>query len=217
MNNINKPFAIADVYPGVLNALVKKIMRQTGVNDANEAVRLVTSGEWLVKKPKREWREADGVIYLEVTSSNPGCEGWSEWCRKRSIGVHAEARDILSSLESQVTQDIEYKVAIIKRQRSVTIGQVRTVANFCPWTPPPVEMACLIREKFSDWEIKAMGLSLINIMHKPIVSGGIPLILSVYSNNEYENYIWSQPVPNDTDPVELDVGYAYLISATPVE
>ncbi len=47
MNNMNKPFAIADVYPGVLNALVKKIMRQTGVNDANEAVRLVTSGECL--------------------------------------------------------------------------------------------------------------------------------------------------------------------------
>jgi hypothetical protein len=55
-------FAIAKVLPGTLNALVKNIMRQTGATDPNEAVRLVNSGEWVVSKPTRLWREQDGII-----------------------------------------------------------------------------------------------------------------------------------------------------------
>lgn len=43
-------FVIAKVLPGTLNALVKNIMKQTGTNDPNEAVRLVNSGEWIVSK-----------------------------------------------------------------------------------------------------------------------------------------------------------------------
>ncbi|OGM93553.1 hypothetical protein A2935_02910 [Candidatus Wolfebacteria bacterium RIFCSPLOWO2_01_FULL_47_17b] len=42
-------FVIADVLPGKLNALVKNIMSQTGSEDPNEAVRLVNSGEWIIK------------------------------------------------------------------------------------------------------------------------------------------------------------------------
>ena len=41
-------FAIADVLPGKLNALVKNLMRQTGETDPNEPVRLVNSGEWVI-------------------------------------------------------------------------------------------------------------------------------------------------------------------------
>ena len=44
MSNDNQ-FAIAEVTPGKLNALVKNIMTQTGTTDPNEAVRLVNSGE----------------------------------------------------------------------------------------------------------------------------------------------------------------------------
>lgn len=43
-------FAIAEIQPGKLNALVKNIMRQTGEDDPNEAVRLVNAGEWVVCK-----------------------------------------------------------------------------------------------------------------------------------------------------------------------
>lgn len=44
-------FAIAEVMPGKLNALVKNIMRQTGETNPDEAVRLINSGEWIVSKP----------------------------------------------------------------------------------------------------------------------------------------------------------------------
>ena len=55
-------FAIAEVMPGKLNALVKNIMRQTGETDPNEGTRLVNRGEWGVTKPARWGRDKDGVV-----------------------------------------------------------------------------------------------------------------------------------------------------------
>ena len=46
----NVEFAIAEVMPGRLNALVKNLMRQMGIEDPNEAVRRVNAGEWVVSR-----------------------------------------------------------------------------------------------------------------------------------------------------------------------
>ena len=43
-------FAIAEVFPGRLNALVKNLMSQMAISDPNEAVRRVNAGEWVVIK-----------------------------------------------------------------------------------------------------------------------------------------------------------------------
>jgi hypothetical protein len=43
-------FVIAEVMPGQLNAMVKNVMGQMKINDPNEAVRRVNSGEWIVSK-----------------------------------------------------------------------------------------------------------------------------------------------------------------------
>ena len=59
---MNTEFAIANVLPGRLNALVKNIMRQTGTDDPNEAVRLVNSGAWIATRVSR-WSEEDGIVY----------------------------------------------------------------------------------------------------------------------------------------------------------
>jgi len=65
-------FCIARIYPGRLNALVKNIMRQVGVNDPNEAVRLMNSGEYIVaKNPQAKndqcWSEKNGIFYFSST------------------------------------------------------------------------------------------------------------------------------------------------------
>jgi len=39
-------FVIAEVLPGKLNALVKNLMKATGIRDPNEAVRAINAGEW---------------------------------------------------------------------------------------------------------------------------------------------------------------------------
>jgi len=63
-------FTIQNVETGKLNALVNNIMKQTGVDDPNEAIRLVNSGEWTLTGPVRTWTEKDGIIYFSVTSKD---------------------------------------------------------------------------------------------------------------------------------------------------
>ncbi|MBN2093950.1 MAG: hypothetical protein JW740_01055 [Candidatus Zambryskibacteria bacterium] len=43
-------FAISEVLPGKLNAMVKNIMGQMKIDDPNEAVRRVNAGEWVVSR-----------------------------------------------------------------------------------------------------------------------------------------------------------------------
>ena len=52
-----------------IDTLVKNIMGQTGVNDPNEAIRLVNSGEWtLENKPveQEKNKEEPGLDYLLI-------------------------------------------------------------------------------------------------------------------------------------------------------
>jgi hypothetical protein len=69
MNN-NDFFVIADILPGKLNALVKNIMKQTGVTDPNEAVRMVNAGEVQISLSNPKCNEKDGVIRFLVTSNS---------------------------------------------------------------------------------------------------------------------------------------------------
>lgn len=69
-------FAIADVLPGKLNALVKNIMRQTGTDDPNEAVRMVNAGEVQISVIRPEWTEKDRIIHFSVTSNGNTGEEW---------------------------------------------------------------------------------------------------------------------------------------------
>jgi hypothetical protein len=46
----NNQFAIAEVLPGKLNALVKNLMKATGIDDPNEAVRAINNGEFVIMK-----------------------------------------------------------------------------------------------------------------------------------------------------------------------
>ena len=48
MSKKNGEFAIANVLPGKLNALVKNLMRMMGISDPIEAVRRINAGEWIV-------------------------------------------------------------------------------------------------------------------------------------------------------------------------
>ncbi|PIT98507.1 MAG: hypothetical protein COT71_00465 [Candidatus Andersenbacteria bacterium CG10_big_fil_rev_8_21_14_0_10_54_11] len=61
-------FVTAEVLPGKTNALVKNLMRPMEIDDPNEAVRRVNSGEWIVVQREPRWREEDRIIYFTVTS-----------------------------------------------------------------------------------------------------------------------------------------------------
>lgn len=71
---MNTKFEIAKVTIEKLNMLVKSIMKQTGIQDPNKAVRLVNSGEWIVSK--RSWHEEDDVIRFLVTFDGTTRKDW---------------------------------------------------------------------------------------------------------------------------------------------
>lgn len=110
----NDGFVIANVLPGKLNALVKNIMKQTGINDANEAVRMVNSGEVqiLLKKPK--WTEKDGVIRFSVTSDGTTGEEWISRLENKNFRVGDYAKSVLRSKDFKPTSGITIFIAVLK-------------------------------------------------------------------------------------------------------
>src|SRR3989344_2731566 len=176
-------FAIAEVMPGKLNALVKNIMRQTGETDPNEAIRLVNSGEWVVTKPARSWREKDGVIYFSITSDGTTGEDWIKRLEGNGFRVGDYAKQVLRSPDFKPTNGVTTEVAVLKgmlfEDNDRITKKIRAEADKRKLGNPNPELACLIREKFTDKEIEAMGLWYIVAMHEPVNdSDGGPLLLN---------------------------------------
>jgi len=181
---MNTEFAIAEVKPGKLNALVKNIMRQTGETDPNEAVRLVNSGEWVVSKPIRSWREVDGVIYLTVTLDKPTAgDEWIPRTEKKGNRVGDYAKSVLRSKNFKSSAAGTHEIIILKgslfEENDRITQNIRAKAKEMKLQTPNADIACLIREQFSDKEIEAMGLWWIVAMHEPIEdSDGDPSLLT---------------------------------------
>ena len=186
----NPEFAIAEVFPGKLNALVKNIMKQTRVDDPNEAVRLVNSGEWVISKMVRIWREENGVVYFNEPFVSDGTTGqaWVDRLIKKGRRVSDNAKKRLLLPDFKPTNGVITKIAVLKGElfsdEDRITKNIRTKAHAGSFTngkklfDPNPEIACMIRERCSDEEIEAMGLWGIIGMHKPIKDsdGGLDLL-----------------------------------------
>lgn len=167
-----KDFAIANIPLGRLNALVKNLMRQMGIDDPAEVIRRINSGEWGVNLAVRRWREENGIIYFSVTSDGTSGEEWIARLESKGVCVDDWAKSILRSQDFQPTTGITVEIAVLKSE--LFKNPARTTKNIFAFAEermfrlPNAEAACLIRESFSGKEIKAMGLGWIGIMHEPI-------------------------------------------------
>jgi len=142
---MNTEFSIAEVMPGKLNALVKNIMRQTGTDDPNEAVRLVNSGEWVVSKLLKkttdiihvdrsvrpsypDWMKE--IVYPELENTGPAeydislVEQWlhedqkkGKWIEGNKIHSHLKNNDTLKTcLGLRDLEEIQKKGAVFFRK-----------------------------------------------------------------------------------------------------
>ena len=187
-------FLIQDVTPGKLNALVKNIMAQTGTEDPNEAVRLVNSGEWKVVRTiekKLLLTTATGIeVYdhgdhfrftLPSTTGKTGAE-WIAHFEKKGDRIGSYAKSVLLSNDFKPTSGVTTEVAVLKgstfKDNERVTKNIRKVAGERALETPNAEIACLIRDNFTDTEIEAMGLIWIVAMHEPIKdSDGDPNLL----------------------------------------
>jgi hypothetical protein len=78
-----------------------------------------------------------------------------------------------------VTTEIAILKGMLFEDKDRITSNIRDLATQRKLTTPNAEVACLIRENFSDEDIEAMGLIWIVAMHEPIKdSDGAPDLLS---------------------------------------
>jgi hypothetical protein len=218
-------FVTARVYPGDQNALVKNMMKQMGINDPNEAVRRINSGEWIVSEAEviRDWREENGVIYFDKPFLLLGMTG-QEWFERleeagKKISKHAESV-LRSPYFKPARPGIEKKVVVLKGELfsddDRTTENIRTQAHAGTFTSGQhlfglsPEIGCMIRERYAQKEIKAMGLRCIVDMHPPIEDfEGNPCWLSV---GQYDNVPYLSTCLETPRAWSRDVGFAFTVA-----
>jgi hypothetical protein len=132
----------------------------------------------------RSWREKDGVIYFSVISDGTTGEDWIGRLERSDFCVEDYAKQVLRSPDFEPTSGVTTEVAVLRgtlfEDHDRITRKIRAYAGEHKFTPLSAEIACLIREKFTDAEIGAMGLWWVVAMHEPINdSDGDPRLLSV--------------------------------------
>jgi hypothetical protein len=205
---MSEKFASADLTAGQLNAIVKKL----GGHDA--ALKFLR-GELAVSEPTRNWREEDGVIYFSVTSDGTTGEEWIKRLEDKGFRVGDYAKSVLRSADFKPTTGITTEVAVLKgmlfEDNDRITKKIRTEAANRKLETPNAEIACLIREQFTDEEIKAMGLTWIVAMHEPIKdSAGGPRLLGAYRGGDGR---WLRTCYDGPDDGWLrEDGFAFAVS-----
>ena len=136
--------------------------------------------------PSRLWRKLDsGVIEftLPPTDGTTGPE-WIDRLEGKGTQVgETYAKSVLRSADFRPTSGVATKINVLPGSLFKDSHRLTRVIRFDAGRRllviPNAEVACQIRELFSDEEIKAMGLMWIITMHDPInVSGRDPRLLS---------------------------------------
>ena len=130
------------------------------------------------------WTERDGVIYFSLTSNGRTGREWIDYFAKIGYRVGDYAKSVLLSDDFKPTSGVTYEIAVLKgmlfNDSDRTTENIRAEADKRKLMKPNAEVACLIREKFTDEELKAMDLWWIVVLHKPINdSVGDPKLLDV--------------------------------------
>lgn len=197
---------------GLLSDLLSSNVK--GVN--REEFRKVCGLKPLVSEPVvRSWREQDEVIYFSVTSDGTTGPQWIERLEVKGFRLSKWAKDVLNSPDFKSTSGVTYEIAVLKGMlwsdnKRIT-KNIRAEADNRKLTKPNAEVACLIREMFTDEEIEAMGIVWIVAMHEPIKdSDGDPNLLSA-SRDGGGRWLGTTYVRPDDEWVR-DVGFAFVAS-----
>ena len=207
-------FASAGYTAGQLNTMVKLLRAQGGGEDAPE--RFLRGELLLVSVPTRSssWREEGSVIYFHVTSDGTTGEDWIT--RLKGKGFRLDyAKKMLRMPDFKPTNGVTTQVAVLKgmlfEDDDRITKKIRAEADKRKLLKPNTEVACLIREKFTDKDLEAMGLWWIITMHEPItVAGGGPDILGA---DRYDDGSWLNAC-SDAPGVRWyrDYGFAFVVS-----
>jgi hypothetical protein len=164
----------------------------------------------------RKWYEKNGVIYftLPPTDNTTGPQ-WIERLEAKKYQLSRWAKDILNSQDFKPTSGIINKIAVMKwmiwDDGKRTTKNISAVANKRKLTEPNLEVICLIREMFSDDDLRDMDLVWIMAMHKPIKD--FNGVLRLLSANRDGDGLWLRAAYGEPDGKWPPAGgFAFVIS-----
>jgi hypothetical protein len=126
----------------------------------------------------------EGNIHFALTSNGFTYEQWEQYleCCGWLIGDHT--RQMLRRASEAPTNGVTYNI-VVRPGKKIRDGgritnKIRAAAVKKGWVKPHWEVACLVRDTFTDEQLKQMGLWYIVTMHEPIKdSEGVPRLLGV--------------------------------------
>ncbi len=158
-----------------------------------EAAKSFLRGELTISAPVRLWREEDGAICFPATSNGMTGKEWIKRFESKGIKIGDYAKYLLLSRDFKPSKKgTVHQVAVLKgslfSDNDRTTANIRQEADKRKLGKLNAEVACLIRDMFTDKEIEAMGLYWIVTMHEPIKdSDGYPDLLGT---SGYDSGSW---------------------------
>ena len=154
----------ANLSLGRIEAIVNRLGGMDGVER-------FLRGELVVSESTRSWREKDGVIYFSVTSDGTTGKDWITRLERKKLRVGSlYAERVLRHDAFKPTCGVTTEVAVLKgmlfEDSDRITSKIREEADRRKLSKPNAEVACLIRERLADSEIKAMHLLRVIVMHQ---------------------------------------------------
>jgi hypothetical protein len=161
---MNIGFASSALTLGQVNAIVKKLGGHEG------ALKLLR-GELIVIDPKRPNRNEKGFFYFNVESDGTSGEEWITRLLNKGFVLDEYSKRALRSSSFVPTRGVKTEVALMHptyiEHSERTRGRICAEAKQRMFSTADLELACLIREKLSDSQIRKMDMESILVMHEP--------------------------------------------------
>jgi hypothetical protein len=156
-----------------------------------------------------------GVIRFRVTSDGTTGKGWIARLEKKGFHIGYHAKSVLRSPDFKNTKGVTYEIAVLKgslfADADRTTDGVRAEAKRRGLTVPDAEVACLIREKFSDDDLEVMGFWWLVTMHELIGdSRNMPRLLSV--DRDGSGRLLDTALDKPGRVWKRDRGFVYVVS-----
>lgn len=176
----------------------------------------VTNTEVNLSSSSPSWREEDGVIYFSVTSDGTTGKDWMRRLADKGFNISIGAKQVLDSSYFYPSKGVTTEVAVLKgmlfEDCDRTKLKIRIEAIRRKFLQPNPEVACLIREKFTDDEVEAMGLEYIVVMHYPIKDYcGDICLMCLDGSSENGPFLSAYPYMPDEEPQSRDEGFAFAV------
>lgn len=206
-------FASAKYSVRELNAIIELLKKQGGEHGPERFLngQLALSSLW-------EEDERDEIIHFSVVSDGTSGEQWISRFEAKGHCVSKATTQILCSPDFKPSSGVTTQVAIVRGRRLGDDARITKTIRVLAYAgditrgqklfQPYAEVACLIREKFTDEQIISMGLSWIVTMHQPINDAdGHPCLLMIDCING--NWFHAQYNPKSTWNIDNGFAFAY--------